>query len=66
MLLGLLSAVLVGLTALGFFVWYATSGETYIEYIMWVAIDIVGALYALLAYKRLTADPDKYFNNIEA
>ena len=66
MLLGLCSAMLIGLTAAGFFVWFALSGAKFIEYVMWIAIDIVGGLYAFAAYKCMIASADKLFNMIEA
>lgn len=65
MLLGLLSAVIVGVTSVGFFVWQSVSGAKYIEWLMFVAVDIVGALYAFVGYRIMSNSAEKLFEKIE-
>ena len=64
-LLGLLSAVIVGVTSMGFLLWYSVSGAKYIEWLMWIAIDLVGALYAYVGYRIMRNSAEKLFEKIE-
>lgn len=65
MLLGLLSGVIVGVTSVGFFVWQSVSGAKYIEWLMFVAVDLVGALYAYFGYRIMRNSAEKLFEKIE-
>lgn len=65
MLLGLLSAVIVGVTSMGFLLWHSVSGAMYIEWLMWIAIDLVGALYAFVGYRIMRNSAEKLFEKIE-
>ena len=65
MLLGLLSAVVVGVTSMGFLLWHTVSGAKYIEWLMWIAIDLVGALYAYVGYRIMRNSAEKLFEKIE-
>ena len=65
MLLGLLSAVIVGVTSVGFFVWQSVSGAKYIEWLMFLAVDLVGALYAYVGYRIMSNSAEKLFEKIE-
>lgn len=65
MLLGLLSGVIVGVTSMGFLLWYSVSGAMYIEWLMWIAIDLVGALYAFVGYRIMRNSAEKLFEKIE-
>lgn len=65
MLLGLLSAVIVGVTSVGFFVWQSVSGAKYIEWLMFFAVDLVGGLYAFVGYRIMSNSAEKLFEKIE-
>ena len=65
MLLGLLSGVIVGVTSMGFLLWHSVSGARYIEWLMWIAIDLVGALYAYVGYRIMRNSAEKLFEKIE-
>ena len=65
MLLGLLSGVIVGVTSMGFLLWHSVSGAMYIEWLMWIAIDLVGALYAFVGYRIMSNSAEKLFEKIE-
>lgn len=65
MLLGLLSGVIVCVTSMGFLLWYSVSGAMYIEWLMWIAIDLVGALYAYVGYRIMRNSAEKLFEKIE-
>lgn len=65
MLLGLLSALIVGVTSMGFLLWHSVSGAMYIEWLMWIAIDLVGALYAYVGYRIMRNSAEKLFEKIE-
>ena len=65
MLLGLLSGVIVGVTSMDFLLWYSVSGARYIEWLMWIAIDLVGALYAYVGYRIMRNSAEKLFEKIE-
>lgn len=65
MLLGLLSGVIVCVTSMGFLLWYSVSGAKYIEWLMWIAIDLVGALYAYVGYRIMRNSAEKLFEKIE-
>lgn len=65
MLLGLLSGVIVCVTSMGFLLWHSVSGARYIEWLMWIAIDLVGALYAYFGYRIMRNSAEKLFEKIE-
>lgn len=65
MLLGLLSGVIVCVTSMGFLLWHSVSGARYIEWLMWIAIDLVGALYAFVGYRIIRNSAEKLFEKIE-
>lgn len=65
MLLGLLSGVIVCVTSMGFLLWHSVSGARYIEWLMWIAIDLVGALYAYVGYRIMRSSAEKLFEKIE-
>lgn len=65
MLLGLLSGVIVCVTSMGFLLWHSVSGARYIEWLMWIAIDLVGALYAYVGYRIMRNSAEKLFEKIE-
>lgn len=65
MLLGLLSGVIVCVTSMGFLLWHSVSGARYIEWLMWIAIDLVGALYAFVGYRIMRNSAEKLFEKIE-
>lgn len=65
MLLGLLSGVIVCVTSMGFLLWHSVSGTRYIEWLMWIAIDLVGALYAYVGYRIMRNSAEKLFEKIE-
>ena len=65
MLLGLLSGVIVCVTSMGFLLWHSVSGARYIEWLMWIAIDLVGALYAYVGYRIMSNSAEKLFEKIE-
>lgn len=65
MLLGLASAVIMALAAAGFLVWSVLAPAWYIEYLMWIVVDLVGALYAYIAYRSMNGSAEKLFADIE-
>ena len=50
---------------MGFLLWYSVSGAMYIEWLMFVAVDLVGALYAFVGYRIMSNSAEKLFEKIE-
>ena len=65
MLIGLLTAVGVGLVSALFVVWYSYQSAWYIMLLMWLSIIAVSAVFAVVAYKIMENKAQRYFEQIE-
>lgn len=63
MLLGLLSAAMIFAACIPFILFY--DGDRWMEYLMFLTVDVIGAAYAYVCYNILRKNAEKSFENIE-
>ncbi len=65
LLCGLIVMVLIGGVGALFVLWYLSTEAVMVQLLMWLAIIIVGCVFALFAYKHVTFHGKKAFDNLE-